>query len=100
MMPPRTDGRAEDALRPTTIMPGVSRYAEGSALIQMGETRVICTASLEEKVPPFLIGQKKGWVTAEYGMLPRATHTRTQREATRGRPSGRTSEIQRLIGRA
>src|SRR5262249_23416662 len=76
------------------------RYAEGSALIQTGETRVICTASLEEKIPPFLLGQRKGWVTAEYGMLPRATHTRTQREASRGRPSGRTSEIQRLIGRA
>ena len=96
----RSDGRADDELRPTTITLGVNKYAEGSALIQMGDTRIICTASLEEKVPPFLFGQKKGWVTAEYGMLPRATSTRTQREASRGRPSGRTSEIQRLIGRA
>jgi len=96
----RSDGRADDALRPTTITLGVNCYAEGSALIQMGETRVLCTASLEEKVPPFLFGQKQGWVTAEYGMLPRATHTRTPREASRGKQSGRTAEIQRLIGRA
>jgi len=96
----RKDGRGDAELRSAIITLGVNRYAEGSALIQMGETRVLCTASVEEKVPPFLIGQKKGWVTAEYGMLPRATHTRTQREVTRGRPSGRTSEIQRLIGRA
>jgi len=96
----RDDGRADNELRPTTLTLGVNRYAEGSALIQVGETRVICTASLEEKVPPFLVGQKQGWVTAEYGMLPRATHTRTQREASKGKQSGRTSEIQRLIGRA
>ncbi len=99
-MTPRTDQRAEDAIRPTTITIGVNRFAEGSALIKTGETHVICTASLEDRVPPFLVGQKKGWVTAEYGMLPRATPTRTQREASRGRPSGRTAEIQRLIGRA
>ncbi|MGH9867077.1 MAG: ribonuclease PH [Candidatus Polarisedimenticolia bacterium] len=99
-MTSRKDGRAAGELRSAAITLGVNRYAEGSALIQMGETRVICTASVEEKVPPFLLGQKQGWVTAEYGMLPRATHTRNQREASRGRPSGRTSEIQRLIGRA
>ncbi|HKY32288.1 MAG TPA: ribonuclease PH [Candidatus Polarisedimenticolia bacterium] len=96
----RPDGRADGELRHAAITLGVNRYAEGSALIQVGETRVLCTASVEDRVPPFLVGQKKGWVTAEYGMLPRATHTRTQREASRGRPSGRTSEIQRLIGRA
>lgn len=96
----RRDGRGDGEIRPTTITIGVNRYAEGSALIQTGETRVLCTASVEERVPPFLIGKKQGWVTAEYGMLPRATHTRTQREVTKGRPSGRTSEIQRLIGRA
>jgi len=99
-MSPRGDGRGAGDLRPTTITLGVNRWAEGSALIQVGETRVICTASIEEKIPPFLFGQKQGWVTAEYGMLPRATSTRTQRESSRGRPSGRTSEIQRLIGRA
>jgi ribonuclease PH len=99
-MTARSDGRGDGEIRPATITIGVNRYAEGSALIQMGETRVLCTASVEEKVPPFLIGRKQGWVTAEYGMLPRATHTRTQREVTKGRPSGRTSEIQRLIGRA
>ena len=99
-MSSRGDGRGDGEIRPTTITIGVNRYAEGSALIQMGETRVLCTASVEERVPPFLVGQRQGWVTAEYGMLPRATHTRTQREVTKGRPSGRTSEIQRLIGRA
>ena len=99
-MTPRRDGRSDGEIRPTTITIGVNRYAEGSALIQAGETRVLCTASVEERVPPFLMGKKQGWVTAEYGMLPRATHTRTQREVTKGRPSGRTSEIQRLIGRA
>jgi ribonuclease PH len=99
-MSTREDGRGDGEIRPTTITIDVNRYAEGSALIQMGQTRVLCTASVEERVPPFLIGQKQGWVTAEYGMLPRATHTRTQREVTKGRPSGRTSEIQRLIGRA
>ncbi len=96
----RNDKRGDQELRSTTITAGVNRYAEGSALIQVGDTRVLCTASVEEKVPPFLFGMKQGWVTAEYGMLPRATKTRTQREASRGRPSGRTSEIQRLIGRA
>ena len=99
-MPARPDGREPNQIRPTTITLGVNRCAEGSALIQTGDTRVLCTASIEDKVPPFLIGKGKGWVTAEYGMLPRATETRTQREATRGRPSGRTSEIQRLIGRS
>ena len=99
-MAQRTDGRGDDQIRPTSITVGVNRYAEGSALIQAGNTRVICTASVEERVPPFLVGRRKGWVTAEYGMLPRSTHTRSQRESTRGRPSGRTSEIQRLIGRA
>ncbi len=99
-MSSRSDGRSEADLRPAAITLGVNRWAEGSALVQMGETRVLCTASVEEKVPPFLLGQRQGWVTAEYGMLPRATHTRSQREASRGRPSGRTSEIQRLIGRA
>ncbi len=99
-MSARIDGRGDADLRSTTITIDVNRYAEGSALIQTGETRVICTASVEDRVPPFLIGQRKGWVTAEYGMLPRSTHTRTNREASRGRPSGRTAEIQRLIGRA
>jgi len=96
----RTDGRDDNQLRPVGITTGVNRYAEGSSLITIGETRVLCTASVEEKVPPFLMGQRQGWVTAEYGMLPRATHTRNQREVSKGRPSGRTSEIQRLIGRA
>jgi len=99
-MTARPDGRDAGQIRPTTITLGVNRYAEGSALIQMGDTRVLCTASVEERVPPFLVGKGQGWVTAEYGMLPRATETRTQREVTRGRPSGRTSEIQRLIGRS
>jgi len=99
-MSARTDGRGDADLRSTTITMDVNKYAEGSALIQVGETRVLCTASIEDRVPPFLIGQRKGWVTAEYGMLPRATHTRTNRESSRGRPSGRTAEIQRLIGRA
>jgi len=96
----REGGRRDDQIRPTTITTGVNRYAEGSALIQAGNTRVMITASIEERVPPFLVGKNRGWVTAEYGMLPRATSTRTQREATRGKPSGRTAEIQRLIGRA
>jgi len=96
----RGDGRADDEIRPTKIALGVNRYAEGSALIEVGDTRVLCTASVEEKVPPFMSQSGRGWVTAEYGMLPRATETRSQREATRGRPSGRTSEIQRLIGRS
>jgi ribonuclease PH len=96
----RIDGRAFLELRRTSIHTGVNRHAEGAALIEVGDTRVLCTASVEEKVPPFLIGQQKGWVTAEYGMLPRATSTRTPREAARGKLSGRTMEIQRLIGRA
>ncbi|HXI57301.1 MAG TPA: ribonuclease PH [Polyangia bacterium] len=91
----RADGRAPDQLRPVTITPDFNRYAEGSVLIAFGETRVICTASVEEKVPNFLEGQGKGWVTAEYAMLPRSTHTRSGRN-----PGGRGQEIQRLIGRA
>lgn len=96
----RSDGRPADTLRPLTIEPGVSRYAEGSALITVGNTKVLCTASLEEKVAPFLKGSGTGWVTAEYGMLPRATHTRSAREAAKGKQQGRTVEIQRLIGRS
>lgn len=95
----RTDNRALDQLRPAKITPNISPYAEGSALIEMGGTKVICTASVEEKVPFFLRNKGTGWVTAEYAMLPRATNVRTQRESTRG-PSGRTQEIQRLIGRS
>lgn len=94
----RNDGRAFDQLRETKITPNVSPYAEGSALIEVGNTKVICTASVEERVPPFLRNKGTGWVTAEYAMLPRATHTRTNRETLR--PSGRTQEIQRLIGRS
>ena len=96
----RPDGRAWDQHRPTTITPGYQKYAEGSALIEMGSTKVLCAASLEERVPAFLRGQGKGWVTAEYSMLPRATNTRTARERDSGRPSGRSQEIQRLIGRS
>ena len=96
----RGDGRRPDELRPVTIETGASRWAEGSALIVQGETRVLCTVSIEDKVPPFLKGTGTGWVTAEYGMLPRATHTRSAREAARGKQGGRTMEIQRLIGRA
>ncbi len=96
----RTDKRAHDELRPVKITPGFLPYAEGSALIEMGDTRVSCSASIEERVPPFLRGRGQGWVTAEYAMLPRATHQRTQRETGRGGPSGRTHEIQRLIGRS
>ena len=96
----RPDGRAWDQHRPTTITPGYQKYAEGSALIEMGCTKVLCAASLEERVPAFLRGKGKGWVTAEYSMLPRATNTRTDREAARGRQTGRTQEIQRLIGRS
>src|SRR5882724_10889359 len=97
---PRPDGRSPDQLRPATITPGVIKSAEGSALIRAGETHVICTASVEDKVPPFLKDKGQGWVTAEYAMIPRATRERTQREATRGKQSGRTLEIQRLVGRA
>jgi ribonuclease PH len=96
----RPSGRAPDAMRPITLDPGVAKYAEGSCLAKFGDTQVLCTASVEERVPPFLRNTGKGWVTAEYGMLPRSTATRTDREATRGRQSGRTQEIQRLIGRS
>jgi len=96
----RPSGRAADALRSLSIEPGFARHAEGSCLIRMGGTEVLCAASVEGKVPPFLRGTGQGWVTAEYGMLPRATHTRGDREAARGKQSGRTQEIQRLIGRA
>ncbi|MBX5477655.1 MAG: ribonuclease PH [Pyrinomonas methylaliphatogenes] len=96
----RTDGRRADQLRPVRITPDFMPYAEGSALIEMGQTRVICTASFEERVPPFLRGTGQGWITAEYAMLPRATQQRTPRETSRSGPSGRTQEIQRLIGRA
>ena len=96
----RPDGRANDQLRPVKLTPGFFRHAEGSILIEMGETRVACAVSVEEKVPPWLTGKGRGWVTAEYAMLPRATHTRNARESTRGHIGGRTHEIQRLIGRA
>ena len=96
----RTDGRAPDELRPARITPGYLPYAEGSVLIEMGNTRVVCAASLEDRVPPFLRNSGQGWLTAEYAMLPRATQTRTGREIGRGGPSGRTHEIQRLIGRS
>ena len=96
----RTDGRAADELRPAKITPGFLPYAEGSVLIEMGNTRVVCAASLEDRVPPFLRNSGQGWLTAEYAMLPRATQTRTGREIGRGGPSGRTHEIQRLIGRS
>ncbi len=99
MTPTRTD-RPADELRPTTLTPHYLEHAEGSVLIEAGRTRVICTASVEDKVPPFLRGSGKGWVTAEYGMLPRATSTRSAREASRGKQGGRTQEIQRLIGRS
>ena len=96
----RPDGRGRDELRPLSITPGVAKYAEGSALITMGDTQVRCTASVEESVPRFRRDSGRGWVSAEYAMLPRATHTRTPREASRGRQGGRTLEIQRLIGRS
>jgi len=96
----RPSGRAADALREISLQTAVSRYAEGSCLIKFGNTHVLCTASLEERVPPWLKGQGRGWVTGEYGMLPRATHTRGRREAAQGKQSGRTQEIQRLIGRS
>jgi len=97
---PRFENRPADALRPIRITRGFTRHAEGSVLVEFGETRVLCTASVEEKVPPFLKGKGSGWVTAEYGMLPRATHTRGRREAAEGKQSGRTQEIQRLVGRS
>jgi len=99
-MSSRSDGRRADQLRAVRITRGFTRHAEGSVLVEMGETRVLCTVSVEESVPPFLKGKGQGWLTAEYGMLPRATNTRMKREAADGRQSGRTQEIQRLIGRS
>src|SRR5437773_5788988 len=96
----RPSGRTPEAMRPVSLEPGVAKYAEGSCLARFGDTHVLCTASVEERVPPWMRNSGKGWVTAEYGMLPRSTHTRTDREAARGRQSGRTQEIQRLIGRS
>ena len=96
----RPSQRRADELRPIRFTRGFTRHAEGSVLVEFGDTRVLCTASIEPRVPPFLKGQGKGWITAEYGMLPRATNERTQREAARGKQGGRTLEIQRLIGRA
>lgn len=96
----RPSGRAPDEMRSIEIETGYTKHAEGSVLISFGDTKVICTASVEERVPPFLRGKGEGWVTAEYSMLPRATHTRGSREAARGKQSGRTQEIQRLIGRS
>jgi len=96
----RPSGRAPDMLRPVSLEPGVAKYAEGSCLAKFGDTHVLCTATVEERVPPWMRNSGKGWVTAEYGMLPRSTHTRTDREAARGRQSGRTQEIQRLVGRS
>ena len=95
----RPSGRAAHELRPVRLQRGFTRHPEGSVLVEFGETRVLCTASVEERVPPFLKDSGRGWVTAEYGMLPRSTNTRTEREASRGKQSGRTQEIQRLIGR-
>ncbi len=96
----RPSGRAPDEMRPITIETGYTKHAEGSCLVSFGDTRVLCTASIEERIPPWLRGKGEGWVTGEYSMLPRATHTRGQREAARGKQSGRTQEIQRLIGRS
>src|SRR5580704_8946949 len=96
----RPSGRAFDAMRAVSLETGFSKYAEGSCLAKFGDTHVLCTATVEERVPPFLRNTGRGWVTAEYGMLPRSTHTRTDREAARGKQSGRTQEIQRLIGRS
>ncbi|HIJ82067.1 MAG TPA: ribonuclease PH [Desulfuromonadales bacterium] len=97
---PRNDGRTSNGLRPITITRKYTKHAEGSVLIEFGDTKVLCTASVEETVPPFMRGKGTGWVTAEYAMLPRATHTRSPREAAKGKQSGRTLEIQRLIGRS
>src|SRR6185312_8017755 len=99
-MPKRPSGRAADQLRAVRLEPGFSKYAEGSCMVRFGDTHVLCTASVETGVPPFLRNTGRGWVTAEYGMLPRSTHERTQREAARGGQGGRTQEIQRLIGRS
>ena len=96
----RPSKREPDEMRPVSFERNVARYAEGSCLVKFGETHVLCTASLEDKPPQWLRGQGRGWVTAEYAMLPRATHTRTRRESTSGKPSGRTQEIQRLVGRS
>src|SRR6185437_4809283 len=96
----RTDGRLANQLRPTKITTDYLMTAEGSALIEVGHTRVLCAATIEDTVPPFLRGAGKGWITAEYSMLPRSTVTRSAREVTKGKPSGRTHEIQRLIGRS
>jgi ribonuclease PH len=96
----RADGRGHDELRPVKITPGYQSFAEGSVLIELGKTRVLCSVSMDNKVPPFLKGSGSGWITAEYAMLPRATVTRTQRESSQGRVSGRNQEIQRLIGRS
>jgi ribonuclease PH len=96
----RPSKRAPDEMRPVSFERGVARYAEGSCLVKFGNTHVLCAATLEDKPPPWLRGQGRGWVTAEYAMLPRATHTRTRRESSAGKPSGRTQEIQRLIGRS
>src|SRR5690349_4113806 len=96
----RPSGRAPDALRAVSLEPGYAKYAEGSCLVRFGDTHVLCTASVDERVPPFLRNTGLGWVTAEYGMLPRSTNTRTDREAAKGKQSGRTQEIQRLIGRS
>ena len=96
----RPSGRAPNELRPVSLEPGFAKHAEGSCLVRFGDTHVLCTASVDQRVPPFLRDSGRGWVTAEYGMLPRSTHTRTDREAARGRQSGRTLEIQRLIGRS
>ena len=96
----RIDQRTADQLRPVTITRNYTRYAEGSVLVEFGHTKVLCTASIDNSVPRFLKGQGQGWITAEYGMLPRSTHTRSDREAARGKQSGRTQEIQRLIGRS
>ena len=96
----RPSGRNDDELRPISLEPGFSRYAEGSCMARFGETHVLCAATVEERVPPFLRNTGRGWVTAEYGMLPRSTHDRTDREAARGKQGGRTMEIQRLIGRS
>jgi len=96
----RPSGRSPESMRPITLEPGFARHAEGSCLAKFGDTHVLCAATIEERVPPFLRNTGRGWVTAEYGMLPRSTNTRTDREAARGRQSGRTQEIQRLIGRS
>ena len=96
----RSAGRSADALRSVSLQRGYTKHAEGSVLVSFGDTKVLCTASVEEKVPPFKRGSGQGWLTAEYGMLPRATHTRSDREAAKGKQSGRTQEIQRLIGRS